>query len=100
MNVIPSDQPPRPIIIIVSPVGSRQEKLVMQFTHKNKEHIIRLINHTDREKRNDETDDYYFVDKGTFTKLLRNGELLMLYNMLDDYYGLSKKVQFSNQIND
>lgn len=91
--MLPSDQPARPLIIIVSPVGSREQKLIKQFTYKNEEHVIRLINHTDREKRNNENDDdYYFVNKTTFTKLLRDGELLMLYDVLNNNYGLSKKV--------
>lgn len=90
LYVIPADQPPRPLVIIVGPAGSKKGILIKNFANHHSRVVTRLINHTTRAKFKYETDDdFNYVTQEEFDKLLEAGEFLLVYETMNNRYGLS-----------
>lgn len=75
------------MIIIVGTSGSGKSTYSKQLKNK-------LITHTTRQPRIDESDDYYFVDEQMFQDIINNDEFIEYSQYANNWYGLSK-----NEIN-
>lgn len=82
------------IIVLSSPSGAGKTTIVKKLA-KNKNFKI-SVSYTTRVPRISETngEDYYFVSKQYFQKLIDNNELLEYANVFDNLYGSSKKRVF------
>ena len=80
------------MIILSSPSGAGKTTLVKKIS-KNKNFQV-SISHTTRCPRYNEKDgqDYYFVSKNNFKKLIKKNEFLEYAKVFDNYYGSSKRL--------
>ena len=80
------------MFILSSPSGAGKTTLVKKISKNNK--FLVSISHTTRSPRPNEKDgnDYYFVSKNHFKKLIKKGEFLEHARVFDNYYGSSKKL--------
>ena len=83
------------IIVLSSPSGAGKTTLVKKLA-KNKNFKI-SVSYTTRVPRISENngEDYYFVSKNDFKKLIDNNELLEYANVFNNFYGSSKKRVFN-----
>ena len=83
------------IIVLSSPSGAGKTTLVKKLA-KNKNFKI-SVSYTTRVPRISENngEDYYFVSKDDFKKLIDNNELLEYANVFNNFYGSSKKRVFN-----
>lgn len=83
------------IIVLSSPSGAGKTTLVKKLA-KNKNFKI-SVSYTTRVPRISENngEDYYFVSKNDFKKLIENNELLEYANVFNNFYGSSKKRVFN-----
>ena len=83
------------IIVLSSPSGAGKTTLVKKLA-KNKNFKI-SVSYTTRVPRISENngEDYYFVSKNDFKKLIDNNELLEYANVFNNFYGSSKKKVFN-----
>ena len=83
------------IIVLSSPSGAGKTTLVKRLA-KNKNFKI-SVSYTTRVPRISENngEDYYFVSKNDFKKLIENNELLEYANVFNNFYGSSKKRVFN-----
>ena len=80
------------MFILSSPSGAGKTTLVKKIS-RNKNFSI-SISHTTRSPRYNEKDgqDYYFVSKNNFKKLIKKNEFLEYAKVFDNYYGSSKRL--------
>ena len=80
------------MFILSSPSGAGKTTLVKKIS-RNKNFSI-SISHTTRNPRYNEKDgqDYYFVSKNNFKKLIKKNEFLEYAKVFDNYYGSSKRL--------
>jgi len=80
------------MFIFSSPSGAGKTTLVKKIS-KNKNFSV-SISHTTRQPRPNEKNgnDYYFVSKNQFKKLIQKNEFLEHAKVFDNYYGSSKKL--------
>ena len=80
------------MFILSSPSGAGKTTLVKKIS-RNKNFSI-SISHTTRSPRYNEKDgqDYYFVSKNNFKKLIKKNEFLEYSKVFDNYYGSSKRL--------
>ena len=79
------------MIVFSSPSGAGKTTLV-KLISKNKNHFV-SVSHTTRTPRSNEIngDDYFFINKDQFQKLINDNEFLEYAKVFDNYYGTSKK---------
>ena len=80
------------MFILSSPSGAGKTTLVKKIS-RNKNFSI-SISHTTRSPRYNEKDgqDYYFVSKNNFKKLIKKNEFLEYAKVFNNYYGSSKRL--------
>ncbi|KAJ8933887.1 hypothetical protein NQ314_013740 [Rhamnusium bicolor] len=76
-HIIPYDQPPPIVFILVGPPGSRKREIVKMICSRNKK-CVYGVSHTTRPRTDDEIDgeDYYFVSNEEFKSLTRKGQFI------------------------
>lgn len=82
--------------IVAAPSGGGKTSLVESAVEKM-DHLVRSVSFTTREKRVGEIDgqDYVFVDKAAFEKLIVEEKMLEYEIVFDNYYGTS--LEFINK---
>ncbi|CAH1117502.1 unnamed protein product [Phaedon cochleariae] len=89
-HIVPYDQPPPDVIMVVGPPGSRKKKIVRRFLETQKR-IFQGVSHTTRPMRHEEEDglDYYFVTMEVFSDLARKGEFIATSEFNGYSYGIA-----------
>ena len=84
------------IVILSSPSGAGKTTLVKKISSSN--NYIVSISHTTREPRTNEIngEDYFFISKEEFKKLINDDEFLEYAEVFNNYYGSTKKPVFDN----
>jgi len=79
------------MVVLSSPSGVGKTTLVRKIVSKKNYKIS--ISYTTRKPRTNEKDgeDYYFVSKNKFEKLINNNELIEHAEVFNNYYGTSKE---------
>ena len=82
------------IVILSSPSGAGKTTLVKLLAKKKKFKIS--ISHTTRKPRSNESngEDYFFVSKSKFEKLIKDSEFLEFAKVFNNFYGTTKKPVF------
>lgn len=81
------------LIFVMSGPSGAGKTTIVKAALKEMEGIEFSVSYTTRPKRADEIEgvDYFFVDEGTFKKLIENGEFLEWAEVHGHLYGTSKK---------
>ena len=92
-----SSRKPLPLIVS-SPSGAGKTTLTSRLLEQVPD-LAFSVSHTTRQPRAGEQDgrEYHFVDRGTFAKLVRQGEFLEWAEVHDNYYGTSRHELTKNQ---
>ena len=79
------------MIILSSPSGAGKTTLVKLLSEKK--NFFVSISHTTRTPRSNEKEgiDYFFIDKKSFQKLIKENEFLEFAEVFGNYYGTSKE---------
>ena len=87
------------IVILSSPSGAGKTTLVKKISLRKKYKIS--ISHTTRKPRSNEKNgrDYFFVNKKTFLKLIKNNKFLEYAKVFKNYYGSLKETVIQNLVN-
>ena len=80
------------MFVLSSPSGVGKTTLTKKISKNNKNFII-SISHTTREPRVNEIDgeDYFFIDKEKFNKLIEENSFFEYAKIFDNFYGTSKR---------
>ena len=80
------------MLILSSPSGAGKTTITKKIQEKYKNFKI-SVSHTTRKPRANEIDgvDYFFIDKETFKKKIKDEEFYEYANIFGNYYGTSKK---------
>ena len=78
------------MIILSSPSGAGKTTLVKKLSEKNNFEIS--ISHTTRKPRpkENQNEDYFFVDKTEFKRLIQNQEFLEYAKVFNNFYGTTR----------
>ncbi|KAJ8942295.1 hypothetical protein NQ318_005613 [Aromia moschata] len=91
-HIMPYDQPPPMVIILVGPPSSMKGNTVTAFCASN-ENLVRGVSYTTRPKVNNEISgkDYYFVHPNEFKFLTRKGHFIAVSEFNGYSYGIANE---------
>lgn len=77
------------LLTISGPTGAKKDKVIQALLEKD-ENLVLSKSFTTREKREDEVDEYEYIDKKEFLKRVQQGFFLEWAEIYDNYYGTPK----------
>lgn len=80
------------MLVLSSPSGAGKTTLARRLLEREPE-LENSVSHTTRERRKGEKDgeDYYFVDRDSFTRMRDRGDFLEWAVVFDNFYGTSRE---------
>ena len=78
------------LLTISGPTGAKKDKVIEALLKKNS-NLVLSKSFTTREKREDEIEEYEYIDKKEFLKRVQQGFFLEWAEIYDNYYGTPKR---------
>ena len=78
------------LLTISGPTGAKKDKVIQALLKKD-ENLVLSKSFTTREKREDEIEEYEYLDKKEFLKRVQQGFFLEWAEIYDNYYGTPKR---------
>ena len=80
------------LLTISGPTGAKKDKVIKALLEKD-DNLILSKSFTTREKKDDEVEEYEYIDKKEFLKRVQQGFFLEWAEIYDNYYGTPKHLQ-------
>ncbi|XP_074032753.1 uncharacterized protein isoform X2 [Leptinotarsa decemlineata] len=100
-HIVPYDQPPPKVIVLVGPPCSGKKNIAMAFVN-SKSRLVFGRSHTTRPKLGNEVSgrEYFFVSKEHFIELMRKGEFISTSEFNGNSYGIAhtELYQYPNSV--